>query len=196
MDCVVCCVEIYIENVFSQIVSKRRETTAIECASINTKVSKGKAIKHVWWYCEHTADRSQGPLFGRRQGKHDSINTSGIIDITRVTLRIPTAQQLVQLSIRHDREIELPRKGYKKWYFLVCCPPMHTLCIGSKDWARWSRKMVRTVLPERDAQHGGTTIMKTMANKELKVFVDASFCGDWDLVEATRDCDTARLRHG
>lgn len=48
MDCVVCCVEIYIENVFSQIVSKRRETTAIECASINTKVSKGKAIKHVW----------------------------------------------------------------------------------------------------------------------------------------------------
>lgn len=56
--------------------------------------------------------------------------------------------------------------------------------------------MVRTVLPERDAQHGGTTIMKTMANKELKVFVDASFCGDWDLVEATRDCDTARLRHG
>jgi hypothetical protein len=37
------------------------------------------------------------------------------------------------------------------------------------------------------------TIMKTMANKELIVY---SFCGDWDLGEATRDCDTARSRHG
>jgi hypothetical protein len=40
------------------------------------------------------------------------------------------------------------------------------------------------------------TIMKPMPDRELEVYVDASFCGDWDLVEAARDCDTARSRHG
>ncbi len=38
--------------------------------------------------------------------------------------------------------------------------------------------------------------MKPIANKDFEVFVDASFCGDWDPKEAARDCDTARSRHG
>lgn len=33
-------------------------------------------------------------------------------------------------------------------------------------------------------------------DKELEVYVDASFCGDWDPQEAARDRDTARSRHG
>ena len=40
------------------------------------------------------------------------------------------------------------------------------------------------------------TIMKPMANMDLEVFVDASFCGDWDPKEAAHDRDTARSRHG
>ena len=40
------------------------------------------------------------------------------------------------------------------------------------------------------------TIMRPLANKELEVYVDASFCGDWDPVEAAHDRDTARSRHG
>jgi histone deacetylase 1/2 len=40
------------------------------------------------------------------------------------------------------------------------------------------------------------TIMKPIANKDLEVFVDASFCGDWDPKEAACDRDTARSRHG
>jgi hypothetical protein len=40
------------------------------------------------------------------------------------------------------------------------------------------------------------TIMKPMPDRELEVYVDASFCGDWDPMEATRDRDTARSRHG
>lgn len=39
------------------------------------------------------------------------------------------------------------------------------------------------------------TIMKPLADKELEVYVDASFCGDWDPVEAAHNRDTARLRH-
>jgi hypothetical protein len=35
-----------------------------------------------------------------------------------------------------------------------------------------------------------------MTNKDLEVFVDASFCGDWDPKEAASDRDTARSRHG
>jgi hypothetical protein len=40
------------------------------------------------------------------------------------------------------------------------------------------------------------TIMKPVPDKELEVYVDASFCGDWDPVEAAKDRDTARSRHG
>jgi hypothetical protein len=40
------------------------------------------------------------------------------------------------------------------------------------------------------------TIMRPVPEKELEVFVDSSFCGDWDPVEAARDRDTARSRHG
>ena len=40
------------------------------------------------------------------------------------------------------------------------------------------------------------TIMRPLKEKELEVFVDASFCGDWDPAEAARDRDTARSRHG
>ena len=40
------------------------------------------------------------------------------------------------------------------------------------------------------------TIMKPVPDKELEVYVDASFCGDWDPVEAATDRDTARSRHG
>ena len=40
------------------------------------------------------------------------------------------------------------------------------------------------------------TIMRPVPDKELEVYVDASFCGDWDPVEAARDQDTARSRHG
>ncbi|KAI2512304.1 hypothetical protein MHU86_2180 [Fragilaria crotonensis] len=39
-------------------------------------------------------------------------------------------------------------------------------------------------------------IMQPMTNKDLEVFVDASFCGDWDPKEAASDRDTARSRHG
>ena len=40
------------------------------------------------------------------------------------------------------------------------------------------------------------TILKPMAGKDLEVFVDASFCGDWCPEEAAKDRDTARSRHG
>ena len=40
------------------------------------------------------------------------------------------------------------------------------------------------------------TIMKPMPSKELEVYVDANFCGDWCPDEAARDRDTARSRHG
>ena len=40
------------------------------------------------------------------------------------------------------------------------------------------------------------TIMQPVPEKELEVFVDTSFCGDWDPVEAARDCYSARSRHG
>lgn len=40
------------------------------------------------------------------------------------------------------------------------------------------------------------TIMSPSSDKELEVFVDASFCGDWDPAEAARDRHTARSRHG
>jgi hypothetical protein len=40
------------------------------------------------------------------------------------------------------------------------------------------------------------TIMRPMAKKDLEVFVDASFCGDWDSTNAAADRDTARSRHG
>ena len=43
---------------------------------------------------------------------------------------------------------------------------------------------------------GKGTIMKPMPDRELEVYVDASFCGDWDPTEATNDRDTARSRHG
>jgi hypothetical protein len=35
-----------------------------------------------------------------------------------------------------------------------------------------------------------------MPNKDLEVYVDASFCGDWDPKTAAEDRDTARSRHG
>jgi hypothetical protein len=40
------------------------------------------------------------------------------------------------------------------------------------------------------------TIMRPVPNKELEVYVDASFCGDWEPTEAAKDRDTARSRHG
>ena len=40
------------------------------------------------------------------------------------------------------------------------------------------------------------TILRPIQGKDLEVFVDASFCGDWDPVEAAADRDTARSRHG
>ena len=40
------------------------------------------------------------------------------------------------------------------------------------------------------------TIMRPIPSKELEVYVDASFCGDWCPEEAARDRDTARSRHG
>jgi hypothetical protein len=40
------------------------------------------------------------------------------------------------------------------------------------------------------------TILKPIPGKDLEVFVDASFCGDWDAKEAAQDRDTARSRHG
>ena len=40
------------------------------------------------------------------------------------------------------------------------------------------------------------TIMRPITKKDLEVFVDASFCGDWDPTDAANDRDTARSRHG
>ncbi|KAI2512019.1 hypothetical protein MHU86_2307 [Fragilaria crotonensis] len=40
------------------------------------------------------------------------------------------------------------------------------------------------------------TILSPMSNKDLEVYVDASFCGDWDPATAADDRDTARSRHG
>ena len=40
------------------------------------------------------------------------------------------------------------------------------------------------------------TIMRPLPKKDLEVFVDASFCGDWDSTDAASDRDTARSRHG
>ncbi|KAI2494626.1 hypothetical protein MHU86_19904 [Fragilaria crotonensis] len=57
------------------------------------------------------------------------------------------------------------------------------------DAVRW---LGRYLLGTRDKG----TIMQPMTNKDLEVFVDASFCGDWDPKEAASDRDTARSRHG
>lgn len=57
------------------------------------------------------------------------------------------------------------------------------------DAVRW---LGRYLLGSRDKG----TIMKPMSDKDLEVFVDASFCGDWDPKEAATDRDTARSRHG
>jgi Reverse transcriptase (RNA-dependent DNA polymerase) len=57
------------------------------------------------------------------------------------------------------------------------------------DAVRW---LGRYLLGTRDKG----TIMQPMTNKDLEVFVDASFCGDWDPKEAAADRDTARSRHG
>lgn len=40
------------------------------------------------------------------------------------------------------------------------------------------------------------TILHPMPNRDLEVYVDASFCGDWDPKTAAEDRDTARSRHG
>jgi hypothetical protein len=40
------------------------------------------------------------------------------------------------------------------------------------------------------------TILKPMSGKDLEVFVDASFCGNWCPKEVASDRDTARSRHG
>lgn len=40
------------------------------------------------------------------------------------------------------------------------------------------------------------TIMRPMSGRDLEVYVDASFCGDWCHQEAATDRDTARSRHG
>lgn len=40
------------------------------------------------------------------------------------------------------------------------------------------------------------TIIRPVSDKDLEVYVDASFCGDWDPTEAAQDRDTARSRHG
>ena len=40
------------------------------------------------------------------------------------------------------------------------------------------------------------TIMRPMSGRDLEVYVDASFCGDWCHEEAAMDRDTARSRHG
>ena len=47
----------------------------------------------------------------------------------------------------------------------------------------------------KGTRHKGT-IMHPLPEKELEVYVDASFCGDWDPVDAAGDRDTARSRHG
>ncbi|KAI2502092.1 hypothetical protein MHU86_12322 [Fragilaria crotonensis] len=57
------------------------------------------------------------------------------------------------------------------------------------DAVRW---LGRYLLGTRDKG----TIMQPMTDKDLEVFVDASFCGDWDPKEAASDRDTARSRHG
>lgn len=57
------------------------------------------------------------------------------------------------------------------------------------DAVRW---LGRYLLGTRDKG----TIMKPIMDKDLEVFVNASFCGDWDPKEAATDRDTARLRHG
>lgn len=44
---------------------------------------------------------------------------------------------------------------------------------------------------------GKGTIRKPLPDKkELEVYVDESFCGDWDPKEAATIRDTARLQHG
>jgi hypothetical protein len=58
------------------------------------------------------------------------------------------------------------------------------------DAVRW---LGRYLLGTRDKG----TIMQPMTDMDLEVFVNASFCGDWDHPkEATTDRDTARSRHG
>jgi hypothetical protein len=47
----------------------------------------------------------------------------------------------------------------------------------------------------KDTRDKGT-ILKPIMGKDLEVYVDASFCGDWDPQEAATDRDTARSRHG
>ena len=57
------------------------------------------------------------------------------------------------------------------------------------DAVRW---LGRYLLGTRDKG----TIMRPIPDKDLEVYVDASFCGDWDPKEAATDRDTARSRHG
>ncbi|KAI2496051.1 hypothetical protein MHU86_18472 [Fragilaria crotonensis] len=57
------------------------------------------------------------------------------------------------------------------------------------DAIRWLGRYLK------GTRHQGT-ILNPISGKDLEVFVDASFCGDWDPVEAATDRDTARSRHG
>jgi hypothetical protein len=57
------------------------------------------------------------------------------------------------------------------------------------DAVRW---LGRYLLGTRDKG----TIMRPMTDNDLAVFVDASFCGDWDPKEVATDYDTARSRRG
>jgi hypothetical protein len=75
----------------------------------------------------------------------------------------------------------------------VCRPPMCKVCIRSKERTRGRGAMVRLILV---GNAGQGTIMKPMSDKDLEVFVDASFCGNWDPKEAATDRNTARSRHG
>jgi hypothetical protein len=40
------------------------------------------------------------------------------------------------------------------------------------------------------------TIMRPMSGRDLEVYMDTSFCGDWYREEGATDRDTARSRHG
>jgi hypothetical protein len=44
--------------------------------------------------------------------------------------------------------------------------------------------------------HDKGTIYRPIVGTDLEVYVDASFCGDWNQIEAMTDKDTARSRHG
>jgi hypothetical protein len=115
--------------------------------------------------------------------------TSVIIKNTIATFWFRGIWRLVQLQIGHQKAQELPGKEYEKWY-LIHYPSMCQIYGRSK-----SRTLTRYLGQYLKVTCKIGTILWPVEGKDLEVYVDAGFCGNWDPKE-TWVVDTARSWHG